>query len=408
MPGMSARTDHCQMRSLLPALAAALLLSDCSPPQSRIGTAPAPTRPSPAPAASSSPAREPAPPKVELPKPLPYPTLRPTRAFRHIALPKGVAFTDMAGAGNVVYLLAGKTVYVHDGKRVVHQAELCPGAKPDGYWLRSTHHGVVALGFGRDESYIVARLEANGAVRCATYSRTPDTSLLLGLTLLASRSGFTLPADTRPLFGIPLPPTDNPRGGMLFAPRRDSMWIMVFPPYGDGVDERAYHYFHFDGMRWGPTTLPSSIQSLSPFWDMWADPEGTVWTVINPYMFGVIGGPRQETHRSLAKLSGSKWTLIAVPEYFQPDRLTGTAADDVWFISSSDVFQWDGARWRVESFVPRKPTDPYANFHGTPFMDSTGSLWLLADTEKGWQLFRTASKDPAKRGPPAAPPEHTR
>ncbi len=331
---------------------------------------------------------------LELPEPVPYPTLRPTRAFRRIPLPKGVAFSDMAGAGDVVYLLSGKKIYVHDGKRVVHQAELCRGATQDRYWLESTHHGVVAIGFGEHDSYIVARLEANGAVHCDTYSRTPDTSLLLGLTLLSKRSGFTLPADTRPLFGIPLPPTDNPRGGMLFAPRRDSIWIMVFPPFADDADSQAFHYFHFDGKRWEPTKMPPSTEPISPIWDMWSDPEGAVWTIINPYFFGVLhGGPRRETHMSLGKYDGSTWTLMAVPEYFGANRLTGTAADDVWFISRTDVFQWDGARWHTESFVDREPNGPHANFQGTPFMDAMGSLWLLADTEKGWQLFRTVPKD---------------
>ncbi len=299
----------------------------------------------------------------------------------------------MAGAGNVVYLLAGKTVYIHDGTRVLHQAELCAGAKQDHYSLESTHHGVVAIGIGIDDSHIVARLEANGAVQCDTYAPSPDTGLLLELTLLARRAVFVVPPETRPLFGIPLPFGDSPRGGMLFTPRRDSMWIMVFPAFDPEAGDREFHYFHFDGKRWEPTTMPPSTELVSPIGDMWADPGGAIWTVINPYIFGVLHrGLRQETHMSLGKYAGSTWTLMAVPEYFRANRLTGTTGDDVWFISASDVFQWDGARWRTENFEDREPNGPHANFRGTPFMDATGSLWLLADTEKGWQLFRTAPK----------------
>jgi hypothetical protein len=83
------------------------------------------------------------------------------------------------------------------------------------------------------------------------------------------------------------------------------------------------------------------------------------------------------------------------------DSVIGTAADDVWFVSvvsGHQVYQWDGTEWRIQDWgaiidnVKHTITDARASFNQPPFMDKTGSLWLVAQTPDGPKLFRTDPK----------------
>ena len=375
---------------------AALCLQACSPEPRPTSAVPSPKRelpgPPSAPSASAAPAMGAL---AEESAVLPYPTWPVTRDFHRISLPSGVKFEALAGLRDRVWLLADDQVYEHDGKRIVRQLKLCADAVKDQYsaryFARQTDRGPVFTGVTAANEPIIADLRSPGKVICRSMSSDITTSLLGALTLLPTMSWTGVPAEARSTLGMTLPPPPEKLPGypaIFFAPRRDSLWLQILP-----LDQPNGHpTFHFDGTAWHRVPTPPA----PPFGWMWAAPDGVIWAIAGFHVTTIQqGGPHKF---DLEKYDGGKWTLVPVPDGFLPHWVTGTASDDVWFVQRTHAFQWDGTRWRVREFFPRKAKDPYAEVVGEPFMDDTGSLWLLANTEDGWKSLRTAPKIPSTAG----------
>lgn len=357
-----------------------------------------PPRPAAPPAAS---AQSVAPRELECPKNVPGPFAPLSRNFHRIALSTGAAFEQLVGWDNRAWLLSGERLFVHDGNSLVSQVQLCPGAVPTGdrsYFLEVGSYGLFAIGVNAREDFILARVAKDGSVSCETWPRLPAGHLQLTLALWPERNVIQLPRDTRPYLGLSIPPPKAGWGvGWFFATSRNSAWLQI-PKFQDGRRWTS----HFDGNRWVlASDVPFGIAN-----DMWEDPTGVTWAIPERGpVFGLSPGWVRPT--CLAKNHGKTWSLVSVPgdNWFQPHWLTGTAADDMWFVGRSVVLQWDGSQWRVESFQPPvdRPTPVGASFVGRPFMDQSGSLWLLGtDHSDGKQkLFRTDPKPPtAVRGRP--------
>lgn len=378
-------------------IAVLLLATGCT----RSSTTPAgPPRPAAPPAASAQPA---APREPKCPKNVPGPYSPLSRSFDRIALSADAAFEQLVGWDNRAWLLSGERLFVHDGNTFVSQVQLCPGAVPAGgrlYSLEVGSSGLFAVGIDVRQDYLLARVAKDGSVSCRTVPRLPVGDLQLALELWPWRTAISpLPRDTRPQLGLSIPYPEAGWGvGWLFATSGSSAWLQV-PEHGN----RRMWTFHFDGKRWGPASgVPFGIAN-----DMWEDPTGVTWAIPErgPVLFGLT--PGWVDSACLAKNHGRTWSLVSVPgdNWFQPRWLTGTAADDMWFVGRDVVLQWDGGQWRVESFQPPidRPTPVGASFESRPFMDQSGSLWLLgtAHQDGKQKLFRTDPKPPvAARGRP--------
>jgi hypothetical protein len=313
-------------------------------------------------------------------------------------LPAEVAFEQLVGWDNRAWLLSGERLFVHDGNTIVSEVQLCPGGRS--YVLRLGLSGVFAVGMDVREDFVLARVAKDGSVSCQNVPRLPAGHLQLTLALWPQKDVIApLPRDTRPYLGLSIPsPPVGWEVGWFFSTSRRSAWLQM-----PEVQNRRMWTFHFDGQRWAPAPdVPFGTAS-----DMWEDPSGVTWAIPErgPRLALLIPG---EVYSSCpAKYDGKTWSLVpaAGENWFQPHWLTGTAADDMWFVGRDIVLQWDGAQWRVESFQedlePRRLVG--AAFVSQPFMDQSGSLWLLGrDHADGKQkLYRTDPKPPnAPRGKP--------
>jgi hypothetical protein len=324
----------------------------------------------------------------ELPSLLPVPTLPLTRPFRELSLPKGLRIDDFAGAGSRAWILSDEEVLEHDGSKLIHKSSLCGAERIQDasysprYKLRTDGSVVHAVGALKSGDHVVAELRPGRAAICRTYP-AHSNRLLLNLVLLPKRGDFIVRANT--IVGIQMYPSeDGEIWGAFFAPRRSSLWVQIHPwPTFD------FPTYHFDGATWRRVPAPPFGMGIG---DMWADPTGVVWAV-RVQGWPVIGSWPETEHerRQLAQYDG-EWTLLAIPERFRPKHITGTARDDVWFIEQNEVYQWDGERWRAGSYRPTSYKSRQIGFRYPPFMDGTGSLWLVADTTEGPKLFRTPPK----------------
>lgn len=326
-----------------------------------------------------------------------------TRSFRRIALSTGAAFEQLVGWDNRAWLLSGERLFVHDGNSFVSEVQLCPGAVPTGgssYSVRVGSSGLFAVGMDVRQDYLVARVAKDGAVSCRTVPRLPVGDLLLALELWPGRTAIPpLPRDARRHLGLSIPHPEAGWGvGWFFATSSSSAWLQM-PEH----QNRRMWTFHFDGKRWAPASdVPFGIAN-----DMWEDPTGVTWAIParGPVPYGLSPGWADST--CLAKNDGKTWGLAPAPgeNWFQPDWLTGTAADDMWFVGRNVVLHWDGAEWSLQSF--ENDLEQHASigvsFVSRPYMDQSGSLWLLGtDHRDGKQkLFRTDPRPPAAaRGRP--------
>ena len=322
-------------------------------------------------------------PRAVEPPPLPLADRLPTRTFREIKLPAGVEYQDFAGSGDHAWLLADERVYRHDGRKITKELLLCPGvAKRTSatrrYRLLETDRGVFAVSFDPDEERVIADFRSGESVTCLKPTRPPVYplgALLLALVMRPKRFGVVLPDNTRPLLGLDVPTSfGGPPGAGFFRLAGDSVWLAT-----------TYELFRLDGTAWRRVADPP----LAPLGDMWAEPRGNIWAILNyiPPGLPVFGGAFPgERHGALGKYDGTRWTLLPVPVWFQPDHIVGTAADDIWFTNGGEVHQWDGHDWHRQNFVLAAP---WGNIIGSPYMDSKGSLWVLARGHHGWSIFRT-------------------
>lgn len=354
-------------------------------------------RPTAAPSASAVPA---APREAKCPQgvPGPYPPL--SRSFHQIALPADVAFVQLVGWDNRAWLLSGERLFVHDGNTFISEVHLCPGAVPTGgrsYSVEVGLSGLFAVGMDVRRDFVLARVAKDGSVSCQNVPRLPAGDLQLTLALWPEPGA--LPPATRPHLGPSIPSPEAGWGvGRFFSTSGSSAWLQMVELRG-----QRKRNFRFDGQRWAlASDVPFGLAN-----DMWEDPTGVTWAIPErgPRLAGL--NPGWVYSSCLAKYDGKTWSLVpaAGENWFQPHWLTGTAADDMWFVGRNIVLEWDGRQWRLESFQEdlERRTRVGASFDSRPFMDESGSLWLLRrDHGDGKQrLYRTDPKPPnAPRGKP--------
>ena len=280
----------------------------------------------------------------------------------------------LAWGGKGLWILAGQSIYRHDGNRLTRKIALCTKARPKkGEFFRGLYadaSGATTVGQNARGEPVIARVDLSGKLSCEVRVGEPISYRSVGPDALWFSRGKSGALQFHSFAGGKIP-TVIPRQPLvvrLLAPLPGQAWLLTM----SNVHARrpVFSSSYYDGKKWMVLPWPP----MPMVRDMAGDSAGKIWAVAGPMVWTDQGWP------TLAVLRGDDWSAVAVPSGFSAKRIV-ISSGEFWMFDESGLWLRAGAEWRRKKLKGSKDL----------VVDSAGRVFVVVRSKPGsssWELHR--------------------
>jgi hypothetical protein len=213
-------------------------------------------------------------------------------------------------------------------------------------------------------------------VATASSGAVPRTSITFRaglIAVLAVAIMLTLPAIARAGSWHIVPSPNIPTGDnslvAVDARSASNVWAVGYAGSQPLVER-------WNGVSWRVRAAPSGVWPL-------VGVEALSWTNV-----WVIGS-RDFNEVAVYRWNGSTWKDMAHPFAYLPKAMSATSGSNVWTVTSSNVWQWNGTAWVNRTDRSPQPDGSYACVDAYP-VDvtalSSSNVWVIGYSERGYSV----------------------
>ena len=158
--------------------------------------------------------------------------------------------------------------------------------------------------------------------------------------------------------------------------------------YVGGGSWGSAELYRFDGTTWEPQTVPSTISYVTGIW-------------IDPVTASAVLAGRATENGTGVFVRGTdetEWTQLSTPLMGAARTVGGTSLEDLYAVTDSEVFHYDGEQWTLVATSPtndyftglwaRATDDVWAVGYDSVIMHFDGNAWdVVQNRDSGWELM---------------------